>query len=240
VNEIEVMQMVGRDKSAQDMEMERDCHAMSDMKFYPVTENWTLIKRYVEDEDVRQALNSDFNKYTMARFGKPFGPGQFPADFEDKERLKYSGNVQEPFRYVKMGAAHWTVNFSLMVAMRVAPEKPWCIIRTLNHSSVWDGENTVFDIYGMAFFELGAPESFIRAVRGTNSQELEPGELLKTYPPAIETKPTGSQISKEGFLNILPPGAKIVALGVDEESVTSPPMAGEADAIFSQSYTVTL
>ena len=193
---------------------------------------------------MRQALNSDFNKYTMARFGKPFGPEQFPADFEDRERLKYSGNVQEPFRYVKMGAAHWTVNFSLMVAMRVAPEKPWRIIRTLNHSSVWDGENTVFDIYGIAFFERGAPESFVRAVRGTNTRELAPGELLKTYPPAAETKPGSLAPLKQGVAGmlhgILPPAAEIVALGVDEESVTSPPMAGETDDIFSQSYSIGL
>ena len=32
----------------------------------------------------------------------------------------------------------------------------------------------------------------------------------------------------------------MVTLGVDEEGVTSPPMAGEADEIVSQSYTVTL
>ncbi len=89
------MQMVDPNKSARDMELERDCRAMSKIKFYPVVENWNLIKRHMEDEDVIKVLNDDFNKYTMARFGKPFGPGQFPADFENYDWLsKYSGNVQ--------------------------------------------------------------------------------------------------------------------------------------------------
>ncbi len=223
------------------MELERDCRAMSKIKFYPVVENWNLIKRHMEDEDVIKVLNDDFNKYTMARFGKPFGPGQFPADFENYDWLsKYSGNVPEWFRYVKRGASHWTVNFYLKVAMIVEPGRPWHIIRTLSHSSVWDCENTVFDIYGMAFFERGAPESFIRAVRGTNMQELKPGELLKTYPPATKTKLSVRATPMEALVDALPPGAEMVTLGVDEEGVTSPPMAGEADEIVSQSYTVTL
>ena len=175
--------MLEQEKSKQDNLMKLSCNAMSLMKFYPVDDNWDLIKTYAEDEDVRQVLYSDFNKYTMVRFERPFGPGQFPADFEDKERLsKYSGNVPEWFRYVKLGASHWTANFSLKVAMRVAPEKRWHITRTLSHSSVWDGENTVFDIYGMAFFQGGAPESFVRAVRGTNAQSLNPENCLRPIP----------------------------------------------------------
>jgi hypothetical protein len=97
----------------------------------------------------------------------------------------------------------------------------------------------VFDIYGMAFFQRGAPESFVRAVLGTNAQEFEPGELLETYPPATNTKQSGRAKPMKVLDDVLPPGAKMLTVGVDEECVTSPPMAGEADEIFSQSYTIT-
>ena len=74
----------------------------------------------------------------------------------------------------------------------------------------------MFDPYGMALFECGAAESFVRAIMGKNHAELAPGELLKTYAPEIEA-------------NVLGAGKRIV---------TSPPMAGEANRFVSQSAIV--
>ena len=74
----------------------------------------------------------------------------------------------------------------------------------------------MFDPYGMALFEGGASESFVRAICGKNHSELAPGELLKTYPPEIEAN----------------------ALGAGERPVSSPPMAGEANRFVSQTAIV--
>ena len=72
------MQMVDRNKSARDMELERDCRAMSKIKFYPVAENWNLIKRHVEDEDVRQGTKRATSISTPWHvLGSPLGLGNF-------------------------------------------------------------------------------------------------------------------------------------------------------------------
>lgn len=217
--------------------IDKGCGVMSNMCYYPIIEKWDVIRPQMESEEVQQILESDFDKYTMARWGKSFKRGQFPADFEDEDwASSFSGTLPEPFRYVKQGASHWLVNAYLKAAMLVEPDRPWHIIRTLSHSAVWDREDTLFDVYGMALFKRGAPESFVRAVSGTNAQELAPGELLKTYPPALETPAPGFVKLNEGYIKALVPGGEVTVLGAGNSSVTSPPMAGEADDVFSQTF----
>jgi hypothetical protein len=88
--------MLDKENSKQDKYIKLACRAMSYIKFYPVAEKLDIINSHMEDENVRKVLYGDFNKYTMACFKRPFRPGQFPADFEDKERLsKYSGRLAE-------------------------------------------------------------------------------------------------------------------------------------------------
>ena len=40
---------------------------------------------------------------------------------------------------------HWLVNFSLRLAERVDPDRPWRIITSDSHSTVWDGYDLLFD-----------------------------------------------------------------------------------------------
>jgi len=189
--------------------------AMSWVNYYPIAENWDRsIRPHLDNTGLQQVLVEDFDKYTMGRWGKRFEPGRFPRDFEDYDWTSdFCGSHPEYFRYVKHGASHWLVNWYLTLARLVEPERPWRILRTLCHSAVWDGEAAMFDPYGMALFECGAAESFVRAAMGRNHAELAPGELLKTYPPEIEAN----------------------ALGAGERPVSSP---GEANCFVSQSAIV--
>ena len=52
------------------------------------------------------------------------------------------------------GKCHWLVNFNLRLAMLTEPERLWRIITSGKHSSVWDGEHTLFDLN---FLALGIP-----------------------------------------------------------------------------------
>jgi len=191
---------------------------ISQMKSYPIFENWdTNIRPHLDNPDLQQILADDFGKYAAGRWGKRFKCGQFPCDFEDYDWTSdFRGSHPEYFRYVKYGAAHWLVNFYLTLARLVEPERPWRIIRTVRHSSAWDGEAMMFDPYGLALFEGGAPESFVRAVAGSNHEMLAPGELLKTDLPVAETN----------------------ALGAGERTGTSTMMAGDANRFVSSSFLI--
>jgi hypothetical protein len=68
------------------------------------------------------------------------------------------------------------VNFNLKLVSLAEPERPWRIITSDNHSTVWDGKRTLFDLN---FLALGVSprESFELA----HGRELPLGRLLKVY-----------------------------------------------------------
>jgi hypothetical protein len=77
-------------------------------------------------------------------------------------------------KYVKHGACHWLVNFNLKLACLVEPDKQWRIVTSDSHSTVWDGEDTLFDIN---YFALKVDPNF--AFEEANKQALRPREWLK-------------------------------------------------------------
>jgi hypothetical protein len=54
--------------------------------------------------------------------------------------------------------------------MLVMPERPWRIITSVKHSTVWDGEETLFD-FNFQAFGIDANECFEMALE----KELAPG-----------------------------------------------------------------
>jgi hypothetical protein len=94
------------------------------MKYYPIQAKWRKIKRHLEDEKLNQLLVTDFNKYTLGRWGKRFTKGMYPEEFEscdwrvDKDR---PGPCPHFWKYVKHAACHWIVNFCLRLANLTEP-----------------------------------------------------------------------------------------------------------------------
>jgi len=154
-------------------------HEIESMKFYPVVKNWTRkICQHLENPDLQKVLVSDFNKYTTGRWGERFRLGQYPDQFESCDwRWSVRGKHPRYFQYVKHGACHWLVNFNLTLAQLVEPKKEWRIVTSRIHSTVWDGEHTLFDLNGLALFKGGAPECFVLAALAPGSRELALGEL---------------------------------------------------------------
>jgi hypothetical protein len=84
--------------------------------------------------------------------------------------------------YVVHSACHWTCNLHLWVAAHARPKQPWRIVTSQKHSTVWDGENTLWD---GNFLALGvtAEEAWSLAAEQPDSEHLPVGELMLHEPP---------------------------------------------------------
>jgi len=116
------------------------------IQHYPILKNWRRkIKPHLDNPELQAILASDFNKYTVGRWGKRFRPGQLPGDFESCDWiLGVRGRHPKYFDYVKHGACHWLVNFNHNLAKLVEPNRTWRIITSDEHSTVWDNDSTLF------------------------------------------------------------------------------------------------
>lgn len=154
------------------------------MKYYPISEKWKKVKPFTEDENALKSLTEDFNKFTLGIWGSPFTKGMLPEDIESCD-WRYNGRrgrMPEYWKFVKHGACHWIVNFTLQVAMLCEPKKEWRIITTQKHSTVWDGRDTLFDFN---FSALGIDPNDAFKMAYTNGAELKIGEKMKTHSPSI-------------------------------------------------------
>ncbi len=149
------------------------------MRYYDIPRNWTKrIAPHLGDEKLNAVLVRDFHKFTYGRWGKPFGPGDFPRNFEscDWDRDYFGKRQPRYWMYVKHSACHWLVNFNLRLAQLVDPKREWRIITSRDHSTVWDGKDTLFEFNFLAF-GLPARQCFGWA----NERHLKPGKELKVY-----------------------------------------------------------
>ncbi len=80
------------------------------------------------------------------------------------------------WKYTKHAACHWLVNFNLKLATLSEPKHTWRILTSPLHSTVWNGEDILFE-FNFKAFGVKADECFELA----NQTELLPGEYHKTY-----------------------------------------------------------
>jgi hypothetical protein len=149
------------------------------MKYYDLKENWRRVKPHLADKKLNDILVRDFNKFTFGRWGKPFIHGDLPSNFEiDFPWEPRRGRRPAFWQYVKYAACHWLVNFNLRLATLVQPKKPWQIITSDRHSTVWNGDDTLFD-FNFQAFGIDPDECFDLAF----DKELKPGKYRRTgYP----------------------------------------------------------
>ena len=147
------------------------------LKYYDPKKNWRKIKRHLDDPELNRILVKDFNKFTYGRWGDPFIPGMKPADYESVDwRCERRGRPPAYWAYVKHGACHWLVNFNYRLAQLVEPNRQWRILTSDLHSTVWDGDSTLFDFN---FLALGvSPEECFRLARG---KMMKSGKYIKVY-----------------------------------------------------------
>lgn len=148
----------------------------ANINYYDPVANWSKIKPHLRNKNVSETLVRDFSKFTEGMWGRPFKSGQYPSDFESEDwQSGYVGRRPEFWKYVKHAACHWLVGFNLALAMLVEPDRKWRILEHPDHSTTWDGVDTLFDFN---FLALGIPpaEAFRLASAGV---EHAPGEYIK-------------------------------------------------------------
>jgi hypothetical protein len=147
------------------------------MKYYDLKKNWHRVKPHLADQKLNDILVGDFNKFTFGRWGRKFTYGDLPCEFESCDwDIDHRGRRPAFWQYVKHSACHWLVNFNLRLAMLVQPKKPWRIISSEDHSTVWDGDDTLFD-FNFQAFGIDPNECFDCAFE----DELRPAEHLPVY-----------------------------------------------------------
>jgi hypothetical protein len=181
-------EMNKRAEKFQDHACGRDGHGRkprpAQMKYYDLKKNWRKVKSHLDNKELNDILIRDFNKFTYGRWRKPFTAGHFPTEFESCDwQLRHRGKRPAFWKYTKHAASHWLVNFTWRLAMLVEPDRPWRIITSERHSTVWDGAETLFD-FNFQALGITPAECFERAFE----TELKPGEYLRVYFAAHYTK----------------------------------------------------
>ena len=142
------------------------------MRYFDLKRHWThRIKPHLTDAKLNEILVSDFGMYAYGRWGKRFEVGQVTQDYESYDwGIEHRGPWPRYWRYVKQSACHWLVNFNLRLARLVEPGRAWRILTSDEHSTVWDGDQTLFEFNYLAF---GIPPD--ECFRLANGKELKPG-----------------------------------------------------------------
>jgi hypothetical protein len=154
--------------------------------YYDLQRHWTKkVEPHLSDKELQKILVRDFNRYTSGRWCEPFLHGMVPFQFESCQWwCEHRGPQPKYWRYTKHAACHWLVNFNLRLASLVDP-RPWRIITSPGHSTVWDGAETLFE-FNLLAFGVPAPECFTLAYR----HELPPGRYIRTHWAEHYTKET--------------------------------------------------
>ena len=158
------------------------------MKFYPIQKRWKKlgpVYRSPEAKAVWLPEMMDYQRQRMADFGVTYAypqdtPDLRPEDWESCD-WRYSQGRKGPqpsfWSFVCHGSCHWLANLSLFVAQQVEPNRPWRIVTSGTHTTVWDGEETLFDAN---FVALGiTPDQTWELAAGQEDSEFLPaGEFM--------------------------------------------------------------
>lgn len=100
---------------------------------------------------------------------------RYPRCFTDCEWRKAQGEEPEWFNWACENACHYLVSLNLFVAQTIAPKRKWRIVSSDLHSTVWDGETTLFDINAYCFKEDIVETWELATAENT---QLEPGTFM--------------------------------------------------------------
>lgn len=149
------------------------------MQYYPIQKQWKKIKPLIQKKEVQDILVDNFNKFTYGRWGQRFKKGMKPTEFESCDwRCDRRGRQPEFWDYVKHAACHWLVNFNLKLAMLAEPKKEWQILVSDKHSTVWDGNDTLFD-FNFSALGIDPQEAFDLAYE--DGDLIEIGKTVEIY-----------------------------------------------------------
>ncbi|WP_354267447.1 hypothetical protein [Bradyrhizobium ottawaense] len=153
---------------------------VAQLQYFDLTKNWRKVKPHLADPKLNMIMRRDFGRFVRGRWRKEFLASQYPSDFDSCDwRLHKKGRRPVWWRYVAHGACHWLANTALTLALLVEPDRQWRIITSNKHSTVWDGDQTLFE-FNFQAFGVSAAECFALARDpGCKPKELKPRMELR-------------------------------------------------------------
>jgi len=136
------------------------------MRYYDVKKHWTKrIEPVLKDKELTAVLERGLDDYRQqlaqecrehgnfhSRWEDELRQGALPCEFDACDwRWQHRGPRPRFWRYVCSDLCHWLVDFNLRLASLIEPAAPWRILSSQRHSTVWDGDETLFDLNYLAF-----------------------------------------------------------------------------------------
>jgi hypothetical protein len=152
------------------------------MRYYDLKRNWTKrIMPHLDNAELNRVLVTDFNKFTMGRWGHEYTGTEtpFPKWESCDWWLDHKGPIPRFWAYTKHAACHWIVNFALCLAKLAESRRAWRIISSDRHSTVWDRGEMLFD-FNFQAIGIDPDECFDIALGSEDSEELAVGEYMET------------------------------------------------------------
>ena len=123
----------------------------------------------------------------------PVQPGRSSTDERPPSKWRYYDlkrnwrkvrrHLDDPILEALRGhrACYWEVNLALRLAMLVEPNDEWRIISSDEHSTLWDGHHTLFELdRGFSDPKHGIPPE--SCYWTAYDEELDPGQYLQWTP----------------------------------------------------------
>jgi hypothetical protein len=135
------------------------------------------------EHELNDILVHDLNVRSSSRLGRPFVHGMYPWeqgtcwhwDWAEGHR----GPIPRYWKYTQAGSCHWLVNFNLKLATMAESKRPWRIVTSEKHSTVWDGSQMLFEFNFLAF---GVPPRECFDLAFEDGEVMEPGEFVPVHP----------------------------------------------------------
>ena len=125
------------------------------MEYYPIQKNWRKAKDIYSSPEAKAIWYPDmilFKEMKAEETGvkqwyPTDSPELTPSDFESCY-WRYGRKGRQPafWKYVCHAACHHLVGLGLYAATIVEPNQNWRVIGNEYHSTVWDGEDTLWDL----------------------------------------------------------------------------------------------
>ena len=132
------------------------------MKYYDIKKKWKSIRPFAESDEATSIWYYHFERYARKQkwSSKPLSPTLTPSDY-DNCSWRF-GHHEDPRRgrrphfwqYACHGSCHFNVYLNLYLAECIEPDRMWVVVSSDDHSTVWDGDDTIFDLN---FSAIGVP-----------------------------------------------------------------------------------
>jgi hypothetical protein len=161
----------------------------SKVNYYPMQKNWRKIGPSYRHPELKRLIYNEMEDFALGRAIDREADYEY-SDFNLNVLPRYydscdwrwslgsgiRGRKPAFWDYACHSACHWTAQINLAVAMRAEPKRKWRLVSSDKHTTVWDGETTLFDSNFLAL-EVPTTEAWELAAEQDDSRILAAGEF---------------------------------------------------------------